>query len=366
MGRRSWGLWAVVAMLLVSAPDSGAAPQTDPTCDFPAQTTAGATVCEHTTGSPGMEPMLAVDKRGTLFMGMATDKGLYEQPGELTGSAENYLLRSRDDGRTWQRIRLPGGIDASEGFPYIDPVTDRLFVTSLGVRRHALRPTRDPQRRRRGDLDRRGAAAGMLAGDPGGLAEDLQRAVQGQGAGPLSDRRLRLQLHPERARRRLDRLLAIRRRRRPFRVHGLPADGQRPLQGRRRPGRQGGDDRPRQRAGAVERRRRGSADRVRQARGGSLGRRGEDVEGNRHRGAEPRVGGRARAARGNRARDHRSRLVGEPRSRRPRQPLLRLHPRRGAPDGLARRRSLMASPRTRDAARHCPRHRRVGHGSRQR
>jgi len=79
-----------------------------------------------------MEPMLAVNRRGTLFMGMATDKGLYEQPGELTGTAENALLRSGDDGRTWKRIPLPGGINASEGFPYIDPVTNRLFVTSLG------------------------------------------------------------------------------------------------------------------------------------------------------------------------------------------------------------------------------------------
>jgi photosystem II stability/assembly factor-like uncharacterized protein len=80
-----------------------------------------------------MEPMLAVDRRGTLFMGIATDKGLYEQPGELTGTAVNYLLRSRDDGRTWQRIPMPGGINASEGFPYVDPVTDRLFVTSFGL-----------------------------------------------------------------------------------------------------------------------------------------------------------------------------------------------------------------------------------------
>ena len=92
-----------------------------------------ATVCERTTGAQGMEPMLAVNRRGTMFMGMATDKGLYEQPGELTGTAENALLRSRDDGRTWKRIPLPGGINASEGFPYVDPDTDRLFVTSLSA-----------------------------------------------------------------------------------------------------------------------------------------------------------------------------------------------------------------------------------------
>ena len=148
MGRLSRGLCAgAVAVLLAVAPGAFAAPAPDPTCDFPAQKTAtyrptgdesaakptsggaGTTVCEHTSGTQGMEPMLAVNRRGTLFMGIATDKGLYEDSGRLNGTAETALLRSRDDGRTWQRIRLPGGIDASEGFPYIDPVTDRQFVT---------------------------------------------------------------------------------------------------------------------------------------------------------------------------------------------------------------------------------------------
>src|SRR4051794_11083750 len=127
-------LLSATALLIVAA-GADAAPRADPTCDFPAQATvpAGATVCEHTTGAQGMEPMLAVNRRGTLFIGIATDKGLYEQPGRLNGTMENALLRSRDDGRSWQRIALPGAIDASEGFPYIDPVTDRLFVTSLSA-----------------------------------------------------------------------------------------------------------------------------------------------------------------------------------------------------------------------------------------
>jgi hypothetical protein len=80
-----------------------------------------------------MEPMLAVNDRGTMFMGIATDKGLYEQPGELTGTAENALLRSRDGGRKWRRIPLPGGINSSEGFPYVDRATGRLFVTSFSA-----------------------------------------------------------------------------------------------------------------------------------------------------------------------------------------------------------------------------------------
>jgi hypothetical protein len=123
----------VVAALLVLAPAAVAAPPPDPACDFPAQPAGPASVCEHTTGSSGMEPMLAVNRAGTLFMGMATEKGLYEDPGRLTGTSHNALLRSRDDGRTWQRITLPGVIEASEGFPYVDPVTDRLFVTSYSV-----------------------------------------------------------------------------------------------------------------------------------------------------------------------------------------------------------------------------------------
>src|SRR3954468_9745401 len=125
---------AVVALLLALTSPAAAAPASifDPACDFPAQATpGGATVCEHTSGVQGMEPMLAVDKGGTLFMGIATDKGLYEDPGRLTGTNHNALLRSRDDGRSWSRIALPGVIDASEGFPYIDPATDRLFVTSF-------------------------------------------------------------------------------------------------------------------------------------------------------------------------------------------------------------------------------------------
>src|SRR4051812_30301021 len=119
----------LVALLLALTPGAVAAPAPDPACDYP----PSGTLCEHTSGVQGMEPMLAVNRRGTLFMGMATEKGLYEDPGRLTGTAKVALLRSRNDGRTWQRIALPGGIDASEGFPYIDPVTDRLFVTSVSA-----------------------------------------------------------------------------------------------------------------------------------------------------------------------------------------------------------------------------------------
>src|SRR3954465_4719203 len=122
-------------LVLLGALSSGGAANAAPgsACTFPAQRTPGATVCERATGAQGMEPMLAVNSHGTMFMGIATDKGLYEEPGRLTGSSHNALLRSRNDGRTWRRIALPGVIDASEGFPYIGPHTDRLFVTSLSA-----------------------------------------------------------------------------------------------------------------------------------------------------------------------------------------------------------------------------------------
>ena len=143
-----FGLLSVLVPGSASGSAASAAP--DPSCSFRAQATVGfgATVCERTTGAQGMEPMLAVNRRGTLFMGIATDKGLYEDPGRLTGTAENALLRSRNDGRTWQRIPLPGGIDASEGFPYIDPA-HRPAVRHVALRRRdPLRPAGDPQRRR--------------------------------------------------------------------------------------------------------------------------------------------------------------------------------------------------------------------------
>ncbi len=138
MRRRLLG--GLLGLLWALAPSGAAAAAPDPACDFPAQATVAdrgpqlkATVCERTTGAGGMEPMLAVNRKGTMFMGIATEHGLYEHPGRLNGTNENALLRSRDDGRTWQRIKLPGAIDASEGFPYVDPRTDRLFVTSVSA-----------------------------------------------------------------------------------------------------------------------------------------------------------------------------------------------------------------------------------------
>jgi len=60
------GLFGVLA-------SGDAAAAADAGCTYPAQRFApGATVCEVATGSQGMEPMLAVNGRGTMFMGIAT------------------------------------------------------------------------------------------------------------------------------------------------------------------------------------------------------------------------------------------------------------------------------------------------------
>src|SRR4051812_3071784 len=98
-----FGVAVALVVLLATVPSAIAAPAPDATCDHPAQATisyrstgaaspakelpgsASATVCEHTSGTQGMEPMLAVNRHGTMFMGIATDKGLYEDPGRLTG-----------------------------------------------------------------------------------------------------------------------------------------------------------------------------------------------------------------------------------------------------------------------------------------
>jgi hypothetical protein len=132
-GRVRGSFLCLLGVLCVLASGGAATAGAKRSCSFPAQASRGVRVCERLTGVQGMEPMLAVNRQGTMFMGIATDKGLYEEPGRLTGTSENALLRSRDDGRTWRRIPLPGVIDASEGFPYVDPGTGRLFVTSLSA-----------------------------------------------------------------------------------------------------------------------------------------------------------------------------------------------------------------------------------------
>ena len=59
---------ALLAVLLLTVSPALAAPVPDRRCDYPAQATpGGASVCEHSSGVQGMEPMLAVNKRGGEF-----------------------------------------------------------------------------------------------------------------------------------------------------------------------------------------------------------------------------------------------------------------------------------------------------------
>lgn len=121
-----------VPVLALTSVGRAAAVTPDPACDHGARTAPAIRVCERTTGALGMEPMVVHDSRGTLFMGLATDEGVFDQtPEMLLGKADSYLLRSRDDGAHWTRVALPEGVNASEGIPYVDRVTDRLFVTSF-------------------------------------------------------------------------------------------------------------------------------------------------------------------------------------------------------------------------------------------
>lgn len=119
---------------LAAAPASAARPPINTQHDFACGVGRAAvtlTVCEHTTGQQGMTPMIAINSRGTEFMTVATTAAVVTDPGILTGDQPTYLLRSRDDGRHWTKIRLPHDIVASEADIYIDKATDRLYAWSM-------------------------------------------------------------------------------------------------------------------------------------------------------------------------------------------------------------------------------------------
>ena len=69
-----------------------------------------------------------------MFMGIATDKGLYEDPGRLTGTSENAPAAQP---QRRPHVAPDPACRASSthprASPYVDPVTDRLFVTSLSA-----------------------------------------------------------------------------------------------------------------------------------------------------------------------------------------------------------------------------------------
>lgn len=130
--RHGWSVVLVlIAVVAVFAPSPSATGTTpDPSHDFPCGQAAGVRVCEHSTGRQGMEPVVQRDSRGTLFESVATDEAALNGS-TFTGTAQTYFLRSRTDGRTWTKLPFPPGVNASEAMTYLDPRTDRLFVTSL-------------------------------------------------------------------------------------------------------------------------------------------------------------------------------------------------------------------------------------------
>jgi hypothetical protein len=80
-------------------------------------------LCERATGVSGAESMAVVDNRDTVFLSaVASD-----------AEDRTAILRSRDSGRTWSTLRLPKGFATHEAHLTPDPVTGRLFITSLGL-----------------------------------------------------------------------------------------------------------------------------------------------------------------------------------------------------------------------------------------
>jgi hypothetical protein len=93
-------------------------------------------LCEHRSGFHGAEPMAVVNRRGTLFLSAGASE---------KGDGRAAVLRSRDNGRTWQRQPLPPAEDFSSMTSHltVDAVTDRLFFTSVG-QSSATRPCGAP------------------------------------------------------------------------------------------------------------------------------------------------------------------------------------------------------------------------------
>jgi hypothetical protein len=81
-------------------------------------------LCEHRSGFHGAEPMAVVNSRGTLFLSAG---------GSEAGDGVTAVLRSRDNGGTWDRLPLPEGFRPHTAHLTVDAVTDRLFFTSLGL-----------------------------------------------------------------------------------------------------------------------------------------------------------------------------------------------------------------------------------------
>ncbi|ONH22887.1 hypothetical protein BL253_34485 [Pseudofrankia asymbiotica] len=77
--------------------------------------------CNSRSGIQGIEGSNAVNSRGTIFQAAAV----------LDKDGHAGLARSRDGGKTWQRVTLPIEFWDIIGYVQVDPATNRVFYTSI-------------------------------------------------------------------------------------------------------------------------------------------------------------------------------------------------------------------------------------------
>ncbi|ONH23630.1 hypothetical protein BL253_32570 [Pseudofrankia asymbiotica] len=77
--------------------------------------------CNSRSGIQGIEGSNAVNSRGTIF----------QASGVLDKDGRAGLARSRDGGKTWQRVTLPVEFSDVIGFVQVDPATNRVFFMSI-------------------------------------------------------------------------------------------------------------------------------------------------------------------------------------------------------------------------------------------
>jgi photosystem II stability/assembly factor-like uncharacterized protein len=77
--------------------------------------------CNSRSGIQGIEGSNAVNSRGTIFQAAAV----------LDNNGQAGLARSRDGGKTWQRVPLPSVFWDIIGFVQVDKTTNRLFYSSF-------------------------------------------------------------------------------------------------------------------------------------------------------------------------------------------------------------------------------------------
>jgi hypothetical protein len=124
---------ATIATLAVPATTAAQAPAaTSPVPDIPGcveeqratwsdGSAAPFVACHSRSGIIGIEGSTAVNNQGTIFMAA----GVPDKDGHAA------LARSRDGGRTWDRVKLPRELWHVIGYTHVDRTTNRLFYKSI-------------------------------------------------------------------------------------------------------------------------------------------------------------------------------------------------------------------------------------------